>query len=72
MGTVSVHPPKSGPARALWEADPDTPISEIPLLLESVDRWECSACGRQTFTKPERCGSCGTETFDRIVRGAGA
>lgn len=61
------HVPRNGPARALWEADKDTPIREI---LQSVDRWECNQCGNQRFTRPENCIKCGHGSFTKC-RGAG-
>lgn len=62
--------PRNGLAQALWEADPDTPIEELPKLLDDVERWVCTGCGRKNFTKPERCG-CGSATFDRVVPSGG-
>lgn len=59
--------PANGPARALWEADADTSVHEIPELLEDVERWECISCGSQRFARPERCGECRSTEFTRVV-----
>ncbi len=59
--------PRNGPARALWEADEDTPVTEIPALLEEVARWECVSCGEQRFTCPQRCRRCGCADFQKTV-----
>lgn len=58
--------PTNGPARALWKADPATPVSEIPELLQSVERWRCRQCGNQRFTRPEHCGGCGERNFEKV------
>lgn len=55
--------PRNGPARALWEADENTPVNEIASLLNDVERWECTSCGVQKFTRPERCSRCGEAEF---------
>lgn len=59
------HVPRNGPARALWEADKDTPVSQIPEILKTVDRWECDHCGNRRFTLPEHCGQCQSTTFTK-------
>jgi len=59
--------PRNGPARALWEADEDTPVGEIGSLLDVVERWECSTCGEQKFTRPERCSRCGEAEYQKTV-----
>ena len=53
----------SGPSRALLDADPDEPISDI---LARVKRFECRDCGEQRFTRPMNCKECGCETFDVV------
>lgn len=57
--------PRNGPAKALWDADPETPIEEIPELLRDVYRWECTDCGNVTFTHPGRCRRCKSTDFER-------
>ena len=59
--------PQNGIALALWNADPETPVEEIPKLLEDVKRWVCTDCEKETFVHPTHCGQCGATTFDRIV-----
>lgn len=59
--------PRNGIAQALLEADPDTPIEELPKLLEDVEHWVCTSCGRKNFVRPTHCGECGTETFEQVV-----
>lgn len=59
--------PRNGPARALWEADENTPVSEISSLLDDVERWECTSCGKQKFTRPERCSLCGEAEYRKTV-----
>lgn len=64
--------PRSGPARALWDAEPDADISAV---LAEVRRYECEDCGCQRFTRPQRCSECGCETFltvDPRPNGGGA
>lgn len=63
--------PRNGPARALWEADGDTPVSEIPSLLNDVERWECINCGKQKFTRPTHCGECGEQEWVKTLPGGG-
>jgi len=65
--SVRKHVPRNGPARALWEADEDTPVQQIPELLDDVERWECVECGTQKFTRPERCQQCCSTEFVRVV-----
>jgi hypothetical protein len=60
------HVPRNGIARALWEADPDTSVDEIPELVEQADRWECSQCSTQRFTRPPACRECGSDSFEKI------
>lgn len=55
-----------GLARALIDADPDTPIGELGDILADVSRDKCTDCGRQTFSRPARCVCGGTE-FEKIV-----
>lgn len=64
---IGNRPPTNGPARALLNADPETPIDELPELLDDVARWECTSCGAQKFTRPEGCSECGEERFQKIV-----
>lgn len=59
--------PRNGPARALWEADKNTPVSEIGSLLDDVERWECTSCGKQKFTRPERCSRCGATEYQKTI-----
>jgi len=59
--------PRNGPARALWEADEDTPVGKIASLLDDVERWQCSSCGKQKFTRPERCTCCGGTEYQKTV-----
>lgn len=61
------HAPKNGFARALDEASPDTPLQELPQLVETVAHWECARCGKKKFTKPTSCGECGGSRFNRIT-----
>lgn len=63
--------PRNGIAQALLEADPETPVEDIPKLLEDVERWVCTDCGKKNFVKPTHCGQCGTKTFDRVVPSGG-
>lgn len=63
--------PTTGPARALWEADPSTPVSELPDILQTVERWECQECGNQRFTRPAHCGGCGEHDFEKVSPGGG-
>lgn len=59
--------PRFGPAAALWRADAETPVDELPDLLASVARWECESCGSQRFGYPEACSECGGESFNRVI-----
>ena len=59
--------PRNGPARALWEADKNTPVSEIASLLDDVERWECTSCAKQKFTRPERCSRCSATEYQKTV-----
>jgi len=61
--------PRNGPARALWEADENTPVQEIPAILETVDRWECVSCEMQKFTRPGQCSRCGEQEFQQVEKG---
>lgn len=66
--------PRNGLAQALLEADPETPVEELPKLLEDVERWVCTTCGKKNFVKPknDHCGQCGcTTSFDRVVPSGG-
>lgn len=69
--SVRKHIPRNGPARALWEADKDTPVRKIPEVLASVERWGCASCGKQRFTRPERCSQCAGAQFEKVVPDAG-
>jgi hypothetical protein len=64
--------PRNGPARALWEADKNTPVSEIGSLLDDVERWECTNCGKQKFTRPECCSCCGATEYQKTVPAGGS
>lgn len=61
--------PRNGPARALWEADKNTHVGEIGSLLDDVERWECTSCGKQKFTRPERCSHCSGVKYRKTVPG---
>jgi hypothetical protein len=63
--------PRNGPARALWEADKTTPVSEIASVLDDVERWECTSCGQQKFTRPECCSRCGEADYRKTVPAEG-
>lgn len=60
------HAPRNGLARALLEADKDTPVSDLPQLLEDVARWQCENCTRQKFTRPVQCSECSSEEFVKV------
>jgi hypothetical protein len=64
--------PRNGPARALWEADEDTPVGEIASLLDDVERWECTSCGKQKFTRPRCCSRCGGTEYQKTVPAGGS
>lgn len=65
------HVPRNGAARALLDADPETPVEEIPKLLADVERWECQGCEKQLFIRPMQCGDCGGERFEKVVPNGG-
>lgn len=56
----------TGIARALIEADPDTPVDELGTLLEDVPTWECCDCGDQRYTNPRTCTECGSQQFQKV------
>lgn len=58
--------PRNGLARALWDADPDTPVRELGKVLHTVDRWECTGCGALKLGVPQTCVECGAKEFDKI------
>lgn len=59
------HVPRNGPARALLDADPDTPVTELHEVLKHVPRWRCLNCGQEKFTHPQNCSSCGEGSFEK-------
>jgi len=58
--------PTIGPARVLHEADPETPIEDLPELLDQADKWRCERCGTTRFTIPGECGECGSSDFKKV------
>lgn len=62
----SRHAPRNGPARILYEAEPDTPFDELARRLQTLPRWECVRCGNAKFTDPPECARCGAETFEKV------
>jgi len=61
--------PRNGLARALLEADPGDVPGNVPKILDSVERWECTSCGAQKFTPPERCTRCGGTEYQKTIPG---
>jgi hypothetical protein len=60
------HSVRNGPARALLEAPPDTPVRELPQILADVPRYECRACGNQRFARSAQCGQCGSDEIEKV------
>ena len=61
--------PRNGLALALLEADPDTPLEEIPQLVKHVERWVCAGCGKKNFGRPHQCAKCRSTHFEKVVPG---
>lgn len=59
--------PRNALARALLDADPGDVPGNVPEILNSVERWECTSCGQQKFTRPEHCSCCGEAESRKTV-----
>jgi len=66
MAASGDHSVRNGPAAALAEAPPDTPVRELPRILAEVPRYECCSCGNQRFARSATCGECGSEEIEKV------
>jgi len=64
------HSPRIGLARELADADPNAPTDEqVTSALENADRWQCTNCGLERFTHPNKCKQCGQDEFVKAESG---
>lgn len=61
--------PRTGIARALFKADPETPIDELDKVVADVEHWVCKGCGRTTYNPPRCCKTCDGTEFEHRSTG---